>query len=226
MSSRPYLVQIRAAFRPLADPRRAESMRAYLREQFSFIGIPAPARRAAIKQLPVFAGGRKELLELAALLWKEPEREYRYTAIDLLARHVTQLSLEDLPRLEALALDAPWWETVDGLAGVVGDVMRAARARNMTAQRTMDRWLVKESFWLRRIAMIHQLGWRGDTDEVRLFAYADQLAQEPEFFIRKAIGWALRDYARTRPDSVRTFLASRRSTLSPLTQREAAKHLG
>jgi 3-methyladenine DNA glycosylase AlkD len=89
----------------------------------------------------------------------------------------------------------------------------------------MDAALQHESLWVRRIAMIHQLGWRGHTDEDRLFGYARALAAENDFFVRKAIGWALRDYARHAPDVVSGFLSASRDLISPLTLREASKHL-
>jgi 3-methyladenine DNA glycosylase AlkD len=89
----------------------------------------------------------------------------------------------------------------------------------------MDTWLLHPSYWVRRSAMLHQLGWRLDTDATRLFGYADALAHENEFFIRKAMGWALRDYARWNPRAVTEFLVQRRNVLSGLTVREAAKHL-
>jgi 3-methyladenine DNA glycosylase AlkD len=89
----------------------------------------------------------------------------------------------------------------------------------------MDAALKHEDKWVRRIAMLHQLGWRGETDTTRLFEYALALAPETDFFIRKAIGWALRDYARHDPQVVSKFLALNRNSLSALTVREAAKHL-
>jgi 3-methyladenine DNA glycosylase AlkD len=90
----------------------------------------------------------------------------------------------------------------------------------------MDECLVHPDLWVRRVAMLHQLGWREQTDQERLFSYALTLAPEKDFFIRKAIGWALRDHARTRPDAVRAFLAQHADRLSGLTVREAGKHLG
>jgi 3-methyladenine DNA glycosylase AlkD len=90
----------------------------------------------------------------------------------------------------------------------------------------MDACLVHPHLWVRRVAMLHQLGWREQTDPERLLRYALTLAPEKDFFIRKAIGWALRDHARTQPDAVRDFLASHADQLSGLTRREAGKHLG
>lgn len=219
-----YVELIEQRLRPLADPARAEAMRAYLRDQFPFLGIAAPVRRQAVKTLPRLIG-RGDLLVLAGLLWDKAEREYRYTAIDLLARHAKLLGVADLPTLQALAQRDPWWETVDGLSGVVSRVLHEARRHGEDRQPLMDDWLAHPLFWIRRIAMLHQLGWRLDTDSTRLFAYAAQLAAEPEFFIRKAIGWALRDYARWNPEAVGEFVRDNRATLSALTFREATKHL-
>ncbi|MBK8889732.1 MAG: DNA alkylation repair protein [Dechloromonas sp.] len=192
----------------LADPARAAAMRAYLRDQFPFLGIPTPARRAALKPLLKVDFDQKGLLTVADQLWRLPEREYRYAAIDLLARHVGRLDLSAIAPLLALAQRDPWWETVDGLAGIVGDVVRAARRNDPDAQVTMDAALRHYCLWVRRIAMIHQLGWRLETDRARLFSYAETLAPEGDFFIRKGIGWALRDYARWHPQAVREFVAA------------------
>ncbi len=225
MTPQHYVELVESRLQPLADPARATPMRAYLRDQFPFLGVNTPARRHAVKTLPRLAADGAALLDIANLLWNKAEREYRYTAIDLLARHAKLLEVTDLPALQALALREPWWETVDGLSGVVSRVVHEARRNGEDAQPLMDDWLTHPVFWIRRIAMLHQLGWRLDTDQTRLFAYASRLAAEQEFFIRKAIGWALRDYARWNPEGVAAFLSANRATLSPLSVREAGKHL-
>jgi 3-methyladenine DNA glycosylase AlkD len=211
---------------PLADEAKAEGMQAYLLDQFEFLGLPAPVRRQAVKDMgKVQWQSSTDLLVAAELLWQKPQREYRYTAIDLLRQHSAQLSVNDLPALQALLLQDAWWETVDGLSAVIADVMHAAVQQKPNAAVTMDVWLKHPSHWVRRSAMLHQLGWRLETDTTRLFGYATQLAEEKEFFIRKAIGWALRDYARWNPEAVTAFVVQHRQTLSGLTVREAAKHL-
>ncbi|MGB2901805.1 MAG: DNA alkylation repair protein [Candidatus Dechloromonas phosphoritropha] len=219
------VAQIQHTLSALADPARAASMRAYLRDQFRFLGIPTPARRAALSPLLKVDFDQKRLLTAADQLWRLPEREYRYAAIDLLARHVGRLGLSAVAPMLALAQREPWWETVDGLAGIVGDVLRAARRNDPDAQVTMDTALLHECLWVRRIAMIHQLGWRLETDSGRLFAYAETLAPEGDFFIRKAIGWALRDYARWQPQQVRNFVAAIGGRLLPLSAREATRRI-
>ncbi|HEX7909577.1 MAG TPA: DNA alkylation repair protein [Paraburkholderia sp.] len=219
--------EIKAALAPHGDPDRALAMRAYMRDQFEFIGVPTPLRRKAVlpvfKQLPV--DNAAQLLAYADVLWTLQAREYQYVAADLLARKWKTLAIADIAHLLEMAQQASWWDSIDPLAGVVGDVVKATRADTPEAQATMDAALPHESLWVRRIAMIHQLGWRGHTDEDRLFGYARALAAESDFFIRKAIGWALRDYAWHAPDVVSGFLSASRDLMSPLTLREASKHL-
>ena len=220
------LAQIEGALRALADAQQAQPMRAYMQDQFAFLGIHATPRRQALRALP----GLKDwtapaLLALAEALWALPEREFQYAAVDLLAKYHRQLDLQSLPSLIALVQRKSWWDSVDALAGVVGDILLQARQQGHDGQHTMDSCLGHSNLWVRRVAMLHQLGWKEQTDESRLLRYALHLAGEPDFFIRKAIGWALRDYARTRPDVVRVFLAQHGQAFSGLTRREAAKHL-
>ena len=226
MTPKQFVLAVRYALTPLADAARAEPMKAYLLNQFEFLGLSAPVRRSAVKNIgKVQWQSSSDLLAAAELLWQKPEREYRYTAVDLLRQHSQLLNVNDLPALQALLLLEPWWETVDGLSAVIAEVMHVAVRKKTNAAKVMDVWLKHPSHWVRRSAMLHQLGWRLDTDSTRLFGYALQLAEEKEFFIRKAIGWALRDYARWNPQAVIDFLRANRERLSGLTVREAAKHL-
>jgi 3-methyladenine DNA glycosylase AlkD len=214
------LNRIKAALSAIALPGRAEPMRAYMRKQFAFIGIPTPLRRKALRPLLKELKGSHSghLLELARKLWALPEREYQYAALDLLAGRYKTLSVDEIPALLALAQDKSWWDTVDGLAAIIGAIL-AGRHDGMDAA------LISSNMWVRRIAMLHQLGWRDKTDRGRLFAYARALAAEREFFIQKAIGWALRDYARHDPEAVRAFLRAEKDVLAPLSYREANKHI-
>lgn len=223
-----FCAEVEAALAPLASAERRAPMQAYMKGRFAFLGVQTPQRRAATMPL-IRAFGAPEaslLLDTAVALWQRPQREYQYVAVDLLARHHRQLHRDSVPALLTLARGKAWWDSVDGLAGVIGDLLRAARRNEPAAQTVMDAALTHEDFWLRRIAMLHQLGWRADTDAERLFGYAQRLAPEREFFIRKAIGWALRDYARQDPAAVRGFVAQMGDALSPLSRREAMKHIG
>lgn len=204
---------------PLADPAKAIGMTAYMKGQFAFLGIQTTQRRHACQPLiRAFAGNP---LEAAQSLWAMPEREYQYVAVDLLRRQSKRLDGKHLPALEELVQCKSWWDTVDGLAVTIGGII----LRQPELARRMDALIASPNMWLRRVALLHQLEWKENTDEVRLFDYCRQCAEEKEFFIRKAIGWALRQYARTHPDAVRNFLASHREHLSGLSFREASKHL-
>lgn len=218
--------ELKAALEAVADPSRAGPMQAYMRDQFVFLGVAAPQRRLAAKAL--LAGlkgiGADALLEHAQLLWQQPEREYQHVALDMLALHRRELGVEHLPALLGLARQRAWWDSVDGMAGIVGEVLQAELQSGGDGHAHMDAALRHADFWLRRIAMLHQLGWRADTDARWLFDAALALAHEDEFFIRKAIGWALRDYARHAPTEVLAFATEHRQRLSPLSYREALKH--
>lgn len=217
------LAPLRALLAAAADPTRAPAMRAYMRDRFDFLGVAAPARRKAagpwIKSHD--AAGPDGWLELADALWRQPEREFQYVAVDLLARHAAELPAAALPRLLALVTAKSWWDTVDGLAAwIIGELVHARRE----LQIDMDRLSCDGDFWLRRVAILHQLYWKRDTDAGRLFRYCAANAADPEFFIRKAIGWALREYAYTDAEAVRGFVASA-IALSPLSRREALKRI-
>jgi 3-methyladenine DNA glycosylase AlkD len=212
-----------AALIPLADAKLAAGMRAYMRGRFEYLGIQTPIRRAAVAPLikafkPADAA---ELRKAADGLWQMREREYQYVAADLLARYEAVLSLDDLPWLLELAQEKSWWDTVDCIVKVVGQIVRRSGAKG---RRAMDAAVKHDNFWVRRIAMLHQLGLRDEVDTVRLFRYAELLAAEKEFFIRKAIGWALRDYAWHDWRAIEKFLKSARGRLSGLTVREASKN--
>ena len=218
--------KLKIALEAAAEPGRAAPMQAYMRDQFIFLGVAAPQRRLAAKAL--LAGlkdvGADALLEHAQLLWQQPQREYQHVALDMLALHRRQLDFKHIPALLGLARQRAWWDSVDGMAGIVGEVLLAERQRGGDGHAHMDGALRHDDFWLRRIAMLHQLGWRADTDAAWLFDAALALAHEDAFFIRKAIGWALRDYARHAPEAVMAFANAHRQQLSPLSYREALKH--
>jgi 3-methyladenine DNA glycosylase AlkD len=218
------VAEFQTLFSSLKDETKAAQMEAYLRGQFKFLGITTPLRRDAIKHLKRISLTDSELLKCMQALWMLPEREYKYAVIDLLGYQFKQRDLSLLPHLLEMAQIAPWWETIDGLCAVIGDMLRHARIEDANAQSLMDAALSHESMWIRRIAMTHQLGWRLETDTERLFRYAEYLAPETDFFIRKAIGWALRDYARWNPLAVQKFLAETTQNFSALSLREARKH--
>ena len=212
-------IQLDTALAPVIDPSRAPAMRAYMRDQFVYLGIGTPQRRLAAKPLlkALKGNGADSLLAHAWALWALPEREYQYVALDLLAMHWREFDAKHIPLLLEFARSKSWWDTVDALASIIGDVLRHGHDH-------MDQALQHENMWMRRVAVLHQLGWRDKVDTERLFEYALTLAHEKEFFIQKAIGWALRDYARHDAQAVREFTLKEKSRLAPLSFREANKH--
>lgn len=217
--SRALVNDIVAALTPLADAEQAQAMRAYMKNRFEFLGIQTPPRRQFCKPLIRTYTGNP--ITAAAALWRLEAREYQYVACDLLRQHAHELKAGDLPQLEKLAQSKSWWDSVDALTPTIGNLV--SREPELVAR--MDQLIEADDFWLRRVAILHQLAWKEETDQARLFRYCLQCAGESEFFIRKAIGWALRQYARTEPDAVRAFLKKHNNTLSGLSLREAGKHL-
>ena len=140
--SKAFVSAVAAALAPLADPVRAQGMAAYMKHRFRYLGIPTPARRAACAELVRgFAGNP---VAAARALWKLEEREYQYVAVDLLRRHANSLDGSDLPALEALTQGKSWWDSVDGLAPTIGEMVY--RNRNLAAR--MDELIDAEDFWL------------------------------------------------------------------------------
>ncbi|MEM7341146.1 MAG: DNA alkylation repair protein [Actinomycetota bacterium] len=218
------VAQVEDALAAIAEPDQAESMAAYMKDQFPFLGVKAGPRREAQRSIINALAGRSadDLLAFAEHAWIEEDRELQYVACDALRKHVTVLTPPDLPRVEALIVTKAWWDTVDSLAvHTVGPLVAA----HPELSATMDTWIDGSDMWKARTAILHQLMYKADTDPDRLFGYADRRAEDTEFFIRKAIGWALRQYARTDPDAVRSFVAANDDRLSGLTKREALKHL-
>ncbi|MFE0582787.1 DNA alkylation repair protein [Streptomyces sp. NPDC058874] len=218
------LERLTGAYVPAADPARAEAMTGYMQHVAPFLGIPAPLRRelsrAVTKNTP--RPSEADVAALALRCWRLPEREYHYFAVDYLRRHVVRCSSGLLPVARHLITTVPWWDTVDLLAAhTVGPLVAA----DPDLAPVMDEWIGSEDPWLARTALLHQLRRKGTTDVGRLFAYCRHQAGHPDFFLRKAIGWALREYAKTDPDAVRAFVDAERAALSPLSVREALKNL-
>jgi len=206
------------------DPERAAAMAAYMRDQFPFAGLPAPALRAVERS--AFGGlpkpSAEDLREFARACWARPEREFQYAACDYLRKHVGAAGAGFLPVARELIVTKSWWDTVDPLATrFVGDLVRL----HPLLGDVMDAWSADENMWLVRTAILHQMHYRTSTDADRLFGYCTRQAGHPDFFVRKAIGWALRQYAYTDPAAVRAFVDAHRDRLSPLSVREATKHL-
>jgi 3-methyladenine DNA glycosylase AlkD len=216
--------QLRAA----GSSERAAKERAYLKSSLEHFGTSVPAIRSVAVRL-----GRDhpdldhaDVVRLAEALWSAPVHERRMLAVEVLDRYPDRLSPGDLGLVERLVRQARTWALVDGLAvDVAGGIVLGAPADPVVSA-TLDRWAADEDFWVRRSALLAELkGLRAGADFARFARHADAMLEEREFFIRKAIGWVLRETARTRPDEVVTWLAPRVSRASGVTLREVVKPL-
>ncbi len=218
------VAELESALRSVGDAERAVGMRKYMRDQFGFFGVPTPQRRAIAKQVldPLGPPAPVDLETIGPHAWAVDGREVQYAAVDVLARYARSARPELLAVVGGLVTTKSWWDTVDPLAAkVIGPLVR----RHPPLVATLDEWIDGADLWLARTAILHQLGYKADTDVDRLFRYSLAWAPSSDFFARKAIGWALRQYAYTDADTVRAFLAEHSDALSPLTIREASKHL-
>lgn len=212
------IIELRQAYEGHRDPETARAMEAYMRDQYPFLGVKAPMRREVMNAFFKLHSPRKEWVEP---LWALPEREFACVAIDILVKVRKTLVPEDIALIEHCIVTNSWWDTVDGLASnVVGYLFdRYPTLRDEYA----PKWASSDNMWLNRTAILFQLGYKGKTDEARLYDYIRQHAGSTPFFIQKAIGWALREYSKTNPESVVRFIEEH--DLKPLSRREGLKWL-
>lgn len=216
---------VRAALRGAAQPELARPMQAYMKSATPFLGVRVPMMRTLTRaeaKLRPFTSSA-DLIDTVLRLWREAGyREERYAAIALLdtpaARRLRDPAV--LQTLRELIVTGAWWDYVDELAHRVGDLLLSWPAEVRPALLT---WTRSDDRWLRRASIICQLGMRDRADVELLTTAIESAMGDSDFFLRKAIGWALRDYARTDPAWVRSFAETHE--LSPLSRREALKHL-
>jgi 3-methyladenine DNA glycosylase AlkD len=212
-----------ARLREVGTPRRAEGEKRYLKSDLEFTGAMVRDVRAAVREL-VPRMGHDELVAMATELWAVPIFERRQAAVFLLARDARVLSAEDLPVIERLGRESRTWALLDYLAvDVLGPMVEA----NPDGLRTnLDRWSTDPDFWVRRGSLLAELRpIRGGAPMDRFLARAERMLEEREFFIRKAIGWVLREAGKRRPADVAAWLAPRTHRASGVTMREAVKYL-
>lgn len=224
MTSAEFVEQVEIDFELVANPIQAVPMAAYMKNHFSFLGIPQPKRNQLLKPLFAKIKGKVDetwLHQAALSLWALPEREFQYVASELLWEGRKVLSPKSLELAEELLVQKSWWDSVDSLCS---DLIGPLVLRFPELKTEMDRFSSHPNFWLRRVALIHQLSYKDQTDAERLFEYCLANATDQEFFVRKGMGWALRQYAYTNPTAVYEFVEQYKDKLSALTIREALKH--
>ncbi len=205
----------------MLDPAYAVGAQAYMKSELPYLGVRMPALRRVSRSLLAAhpLASREELIASLHELRDDAEyREERYTALALLERYPEWVTL---PLLERLVVEGAWWDLVDTLARRVGDLLR----RGPAVAAEMRRWSTDPDLWKRRVSIICQLGFKSDTDLPLLYACIEPNLDDREFFVRKAIGWALRDYAWHDPCEVDRYVREHADRLSPLSRREATKNL-
>jgi 3-methyladenine DNA glycosylase AlkD len=216
---------IREALRSAADPAKAPEMQRYMKSEMPFLGVQKPSRtattRAVFKAYPLTS--RDSWIATALELWREAtHREERYAALDLMRRHPEWQRPDLLPLYDEFVVTGAWWDYVDDIASHhIGHLLRAYPADVTPVMRS---WTTNPDRWRRRTSVICQLASKDATDLSLLRDAIEANVDDPDFFLRKGIGWALRQHARTAPDWVREFVTTHPG-LSPLSRREALKHL-
>lgn len=219
---------IRAGLAACAVPAKAPQMQAYMKSTMPYRGVPTPALRAlcreafACPRLATPTAWRTAVLDL----WRSAAfREERYAAIELCGHRFYRdfQTLATLPMYEELVVTGAWWDYVDVIAiHRLGELLRRFPAP-MTA--AMRRWSRSGDLWKRRSAILCQLSFKQETDVQLLYECIERAMDEREFFLRKAIGWALREYAKTDPREVVRYVRTRDARLSPLSRREALRNI-
>jgi 3-methyladenine DNA glycosylase AlkD len=220
----PYVLSLQQLFAAHADPLKAAPMKKYMRGQFDYLGIKSPQQGELHRQFIAEHGlpPADAMDRIARDLWSLPQREYQYSAVSFLGRLTAQLDPSILDTVEFLIVTKSWWDTVDSLAGnVVGALFKRLPAAR---RKYLAKWRRSENLWLRRTTLLFQLNYKGDTDFDLLRSLIRQSLGSDEFFINKAIGWALRQYAWTDPRAVKKFVRSEKD-LHPLSRREAMKNI-
>lgn len=205
----------------LANADDARAMKAYMRSRFEFLGVKTPARRKAAKAFFKKHGGADIDWRFVRQAWEHPFREMQYAALDYLETRKNLLRPGDLPQLKKLAQSKSWWDTIDFLDRLAGGIIAGfPETRPVILQ-----WSRDEDIWLRRLAIDHQLLRKDQTDQHLLEQILVNNLNQTEFFINKAIGWALRDYSKTNPGWVKNFIRQHHGKMAPLSIREASKYL-
>lgn len=220
----PYVQGLKALFEQHADSSQAAGMKKYMRDQFEYLGIKSPKFKELMKEY-IAANGLPPVDELDSILrglWALPEREFQYAANSLLGRLEKQLPAGLIKTMESMIVTKSWWDTVDTIAG--GTLGVHFQRHPAVREKYLAKWRRSENFWLRRACILFQLNYKTETDFDLLCEIIRENLGSKEFFINKAIGWALRQYARTNPKVVKKFVKATKE-LNPLSRREAMKHL-
>lgn len=205
----------------MQNDEQAEKMSAYMQNRFPFLGLPKPELSKIIK--PYIKEARKLPIDwdFVDKCWEKPYREAQYTGIEYICSMKKAITEQDLDKVKRLITDKSWWETVDSLDAIVGEIVE----KNDSLKKTMLEWSLSENIWLRRTAIDFQQEYKEKTDTELFSKIILNNVGSKEFFINKAIGWSLRDYSKVNPDWVRSFVDSNKDKLDKLSIKEASKYI-
>lgn len=223
MKLHPLTTKLIKTFNIHSDDDLAIGMKAYMKGHFDYLGIKSPVRTEILK--PFFIELKeletKEWMTVVDQLWNQKFREFQYAAMAFTHKKIKDLPPEHLPFLEKMITEKSWWDSVDMVASnLIGEYFKKYPEKIPAA---ISQWTTTDNFWLHRTCIIFQLKYGMNTDYKLLFELCTKYSNEKEFFIRKAIGWALRQYSKSNPKRVKTFIQKQK--LSPLSVKEGSKYL-
>lgn len=219
----PLAQQIIKTYQKHSNPENAGPMKKYMKDNFEYFGIKSPVRKEISK---TFLAKYKELFkdeafELVEELWNEPQRELQYFAMDFLQKYTKQFEKEDIQFIRFITENKAWWDSVDFIAKNITGPYFLKFPEQLDP--VLNDWKDSGHLWLQRSCIIYQLGYKKITDTTRLAYFCNYFKHEKEFFLRKAIGWSLREYAKVDPEWVKAFVED--AELEGLSRREALKNL-
>lgn len=219
-----YLKPLIKSYKQNINIEKAAGMKKYMRNQFDFIGISSPMRKELFRSFINEYGypENDNMINIIKVLWELNYRDYQYSAIGLITKRIKTLDTDFIPVTQYMITNRSWWDTVDAIASNIAGPLLLKDKKFMRS--INKKWINSDNMWLRRTALIFQLNYKEETNEKMLYSNIKKCAKEKEFFIRKAIGWALRQHARKNPESVRDFVNN--IELSTLSTREALKRIG
>ena len=204
------------------NEEQAQKMSKYMLNKFEYIGIKTPERRKIFKNFfKEYKNEEKIDWEFVNKCWENKYREFQYVAADYLKNMKDKLTIDDIPKLKRLILKKLWWDTIDNLDMTIG----ALALKDSNVNKILLEWSLDENIWLKRIAIDHQLLRKEKTNTELLEKILKNNLGQAEFFINKAIGWALRDYSKTNPEWVKNFIEENKEKMAKLSIKEASKYL-
>ncbi|MEI6062417.1 MAG: DNA alkylation repair protein [Bacteroidota bacterium] len=216
-----YVADLGGEFEKHADPRIAAGAKAYMLNKWDYYGLPSPLRRQIVKEFIAKAGypAYGELDQLVHFAWEQPQREWQYTAMEICGYFTKKAQPDLIDLAEWMITNKSWWDTVDYIAPNIAGIL--FKKYPETRMPSIESWMQSGHLWLQRSCLIHQLRYNDSLDSALLFNLCERLAGHPDFFIRKAIGWSLRQYSKASPEAVIEFVNSHE--ISNLSRKEALK---